>query len=189
MTRISSRWWKSVMVVAGISLAAAITACPPGESRVVIVRAADSLYDFGPERPPLTADDPSFKGPRVPDGTIPRMWIATATLKSHVPVPKDRIIARIRSEGRYSQMGISAGYNYVWRSSRDTSRASRWVTRIIAADTAVQRHDLTRDDRLMEYTHGDPSEPRLVILTVHSMALGLCLDDPTCRPVGHCGYY
>jgi len=40
----------------------------------------------------------------------------------------------------------------------------------------------------MEYSHGDPAEPRLVMKQVHSFALAACLEDRIC-PSGHCGYY
>ena len=174
------------------ALALSILACPSvllqNISSTAVRREAESLYDFGPERPPLRANDPAFKGPVVPDGEIPRMWISTATLKPNVPVPKDRIIARIRSERAYPLLGIAAGENYVWRNSRDARRAKSWVTLVVAADSALARHTLKRDERLMEYTHGEPAEPRLVILQVHSQSLSMCLDDPMCS-TGHCGYY
>lgn len=162
---------------------------PSDTTTTDVVRDAQTLYDFGPERPPLNAEDPYFKGPVVENDGIPRMWISTATLKSEVAMPKTRILARIRSEQAYAPMGIAAGYNYVWRNSRDTSLARHWVTRIVPADSAMPRHVLRRDDRLREYTHGDPKEPRLVILHVHSVALAACLEDALCRPSGHCGYY
>lgn len=162
---------------------------PPGMSTTDVLREAKSLYDYGPERPPVTLNDPDFKGPVVADRTIPPMWISTATLKKGVSVPRSRILARIRSERSYAPMGIVAGYNYIWRNSRDTSVANRWVTQVVPADAKVRGHDLRRDGRLREYTHGDPAEPRLVILHVHSEALGACLEDQLCRPTGHCGYY
>jgi hypothetical protein len=175
------------------TLALALLACAPRLVTDVpdaqVRRDAVSLYDFGPERPPINADDPGFQGPVVPDGQIPRMTIATATLKPNVPVPKDRIIARIRSERAYPPMGIAAGTNYIWRNSRDARRAKDWKTLIVGGDSAMTRHVLQRDARHMPYSHGDPAEPRLVVLHVHSVALGACLDDPMCSPSGHCGYY
>jgi len=161
----------------------------PHMTNAAVLQDAQSLYDYGPERAPLTDVDPGFRGPVVPDDAIPRMWISTATLKPNVGVPKTRIIARIRSEGAHAPMGIAAGYNYIWRNSRDSSVASQWVTIVVSADTTMTRHDLQRDYRFMEYTHNDPAEPKLIILRVHSIALGVCLDDPLCRPTGHCGYY
>jgi len=184
---------RTLVIVAVGMLAFIGAAChprlPSDTSTTDVLRDARTLYDFGPERPPLNAEDPDFKGPVVPNDGIPRMWISTATLKRGVAVPKTRILARIRSERAYPPMGIAAGYNYIWRNSRDTSLAKRWVTRIVPADSAMRRHELRRDDRLREYTHGDPAEPRLVILHVHSVALAACLEDPLCRPAGHCGYY
>ena len=179
-------------LIPGVLILEALACSPrllPDESRSVVLREADSQYDYGIERPPLAGVDSNFRGPRVPDGTIPQMWIATATLKPNVPVPKDRIIARIRSTAAYPPMGITAGYNYVWRSSRDTARANEWVTAVVPTDGGVRSHRLQRDRRLIEYTHGDPAEPRLVILHVRSVSLGVCLDDPVCLPAGHCGYY
>jgi hypothetical protein len=161
----------------------------PEMSTTGVLREAQLLYDYGPERPPVSVNDPDFKGPVVADGRIPRMWISTAVLKKGVPVPRSRILARIRSERAYAPMGIAAGYNYIWRNSRDTSLAKRWVTQVVPVDSKVRRHDLRRDERLREYTHGDPAEPRLVILHVHSEALATCLEDLLCRPTGHCGYY
>jgi hypothetical protein len=161
----------------------------PDYSRSEVLREAETLYDYGPERPPLSGVDPNFPGPHVPDGTIPRMWISTATLKPNVPLPRTRIIARIRSTAPYPQMGITAGYNYIWRSSRDSSVARKWTTAVVSADAGVRSHRLERDGRLIEYTHGDPAEPRLVVLRVASVSLGACLDDPVCLPAGHCGYY
>lgn len=182
-----------LVVLVATVLACGVLACSPrllpDRSRSDVVREAESLYDYGPERPPLAGVDSSFSGPRVPDGTIPQMWISTATLKSSVPVPRTRIIARIRSTAAYPQMGIVAGYNYIWRSSRDTSMARKWITAVVPAAADARSHQLQRDERLIEYTHGEPAEPRLVILRVRSMSLGVCLDDPVCLPSGHCGYY
>ena len=183
---------KLLTAVSTGALALSILACSSAllqnVSSTAVRRDAQSLYDFGPERPPLRNNDPAFKGPVVPDGGIPRMWISTATLKPNVPVPKDRIIARIRSERAYPPMGLAAGVNYIWRNSRDARRAKEWKTLVVPADDQPARHVLTRDTRMMEYTHGDPAEPRLVILQVHSQALAMCLDDPMCS-TGHCGYY
>jgi hypothetical protein len=193
MTGARSQSRRILTTVSAAALTIGVLACwpivLPHMSNAAVLQEAQSLYDFGPERAPLTDVDPAFRGPVVPDGEIPRMWISTATLKANVPVPETRIIARIRSEGAYPRMGIAAGYNYVWRNSRDTSVARRWVTSVVSADSATTRHDLQRDYRFMEYMHGDPTEPRLVILRVHSIALGVCLDDPLCQPAGHCGYY
>lgn len=158
-------------------------------SRASEIRAAQELYDYGKERTPLTVSDRKFEGPYVPDDSIPRMWISSAKLKANVRQPASRIIARIRSERAYPPMGIVAGYNYVWRNSWDERTASRWVTKIIPSDKSVDEHQLMRDARRQEYTHGkSPIEPRLVRIQVHSMAIGLCLDDPICSS-GHCGYY
>ena len=153
-----------------------------------IVREADSLYDFGTERATVMVDDPAFQGPVVDDGRIPHMTIATAKLKVGTPQPAHRIIARIRSDAPYTKMGVQAGYNYVWRNSWSDADTASWLTQIVARDSATA-HDLIRDSRRHEYTHGmSPKEPRLVILKVHSIALALCLDDPMCS-TGHCGYY
>lgn len=160
-----------------------------GATRSSIIQRAESLYTYGPDRPQLMATDSGFPGVHVPDGAIPRMWIATARWKGVGPRPRDRILARIRSEGPYPAMGIAAGYNYVSRNSWDSKSARYWQTQIVARDGSVKAHALMRDRRLIEYTHGDSLEPRLVVLKVGSIALGLCLDDPICRPMGHCGYY
>lgn len=153
-----------------------------------IIRNAESLYDYGEERQTITVDDTAFKGPIVDEGGIPQMTIATATLKPNAQQPPQRLIARIRSQGAYPQVGIQPGYNYVWRNSWDSKAVATWVTRIIPRDSAIA-YDLIRDSRLHEFTKGmSPEEPRLVILKVHSIALALCLDDPMC-PTGHCGYY
>ncbi len=174
------------------TLVVTFLACAPrliqDVSDTQVRRDAVALYDFGPERQPISGDDPGFPGPVVPDGQIPRMTIATATLKPNVPVPKDRIIARIRSERAYPPLGISAGDNYIWRNSRDVSRAKDWVTLVAGGNSAALRHVLRRDGRHRAYSHGDPAEPRLVLLHVHSVALGACLDDPMCS-TGHCGYF
>jgi hypothetical protein len=153
-----------------------------------IVREAQKLYDYGLERPPIAVRDAAFKGPYVPDDSLPRMWIATAKLKGSTR-PPHRIIARIRSERAYPPMGIDSGYNYIWRNSWDSTAAERWVTKIVAGNTRTKQHRLRRDPRRHEYTHGrSPLEPRLVRIKVHSVAIGACLDDPVC-PSGHCGYY
>lgn len=85
-------------------------------------------------------------------------------------------------------MGLQAGDNYIWRSSRDTAAAGSWVTRIVSGDSASTSYILRRDPSRTEYTHGDPFEPRLVRFILRSEALGACLDDPSCA-TGHCGYY
>lgn len=157
-------------------------------SRTAIIRQAESLYAYGTERPQLRGKDPEFPGPVVGDGRIPRMWIATARFKGSGARPKDRIIARIRSEAPYPQMGIAKGYNYVVRNSWDRQAAHAWRTSVVARDMSIETHDLTRDARKIEFTHGEPLEPRLVVLKVHSVGLGVCLDDPVCG-TGHCGYY
>lgn len=154
-----------------------------------IISEARKLYDYGRERPPVSVRDTAYPGPYVSDDAIPRVWIATASLKRGTPQPKTRIIARIRSERAFAPLGLVAGYNYVWRNSWDTTAASRWISRIIPDDRATKPHDLVRDARHHEYTRGMSAlEPRLVRIRVHSTALGLCLDDPIC-PSGHCGYY
>lgn len=158
-------------------------------SRAAIVREAQSLYDYGSERPPIATVDHEFRGPVVDDGTIPRMWIATATLKRGVTRPAHRIVARIRSTGAYPAMGIAQGDNYIWRSTWDTGRDSRATAMIVSVDSSSKPHQLLRDERKIEYSHGaDPAEPRLVLMKVHSVALGACLEDRIC-PSGHCGYY
>jgi hypothetical protein len=154
-----------------------------------IISEARRLYDYGRERPPISVRDTAYKGPYVSDDSIPRVWIATASLKPNTRRPTTRIIARIRSERSFAPLGLVAGYNYVWRNSWDTTTVSRWKTRIVPDDSAARPHDLVRDARNHEYTRGmSPLEPRLVRIKVHSSALGLCLDDPIC-PTGHCGYY
>jgi hypothetical protein len=199
---------RSFSVLAGIALSTALWGChtvgsiaaDTGRTRPVVtmplagsvhqavVREADSLYDFGNEREAITVTDHDFLGPIVDDGTIPRMTIATARLKPNAARPLHRIIARITSQRAYPNMGIQRGYNYVWRSSWFDADSSGWKTLIIPRDSSTSRA-LVRDRRRQEYTHGrSPEEPRLVILKVHSVALGLCLDDPMC-PTGHCGYY
>ena len=153
-----------------------------------VIQAADSLYDYGPERDTITVTDSAFKGPTVDDGTIPHMTIATATLKPNMPQPAHRIIARISSDGPYEPMGIQPGANYVDRNSWSAGDTTTWVTRIVSRDRATTR-TLTRDARRLQYAHDlPPGVPRLVILKVHSIALGLCFDDPGCSS-GHCGYY
>ena len=154
-----------------------------------IIAEARKLYDYGKERPPVAVRDTAYLGPYVSDDSIPRVWIATASLKPGIRRPKTRIIARIRSERAFAPLGLIAGYNYVWRNSWDTAAVARWTTRVVPDDRSAKPHDLVRDARNHEYTRGmSPLEPRLVRIKVHSTALGLCLDDPIC-PTGHCGYY
>ena len=160
----------------------------PATSNAATIAEAESLYMYGSERPQQTLVDRDFPGPVVGDDSLPRMWIATATLKDSTTRPATRIIARIRSERAYPQAGIDSGYNYVWRSSWDTSAASSWQTKIISHDPAKKAHLLTRDPRKKEYSHGNAREPRLLRVKVHSVAFGACFDDPMC-PTGHCGYY
>lgn len=198
-----SSWVRAALVLGGFVLVA--SGCPNSvvhsnddlipiassrdTSSVAIVRQARALYDYGPERAPLTITDRDFQGPHVADGTIPRMWIATAKLKRASPMPGYRIIARIRSERAYRPMGIQAGENYIWRNSWDSTAAGSWQTKIVPGDVSAKQFALTRDPRKIEYTHGDPMEPRLVRVLVASEGLGACLDDPVCQPMGHCGYY
>jgi hypothetical protein len=160
----------------------------PDTARAVIVQQAVTLYDYGEERLPLGVSDPAFPGTHVDDGTIPRMRIATARLKANTPQPSARIIARITSEGDYAPMGIRAGDNYVWRNTWRNADSASWVTRIVPRDPSGRTHDLVRDYRKHEYTHERAEEPRLVLLQVRSVGLGICLDDPVCG-TGHCGYY
>ena len=158
-------------------------------SNAVIVRQAGTLYDFGPERRPIAIRDSGFAGPVVSDTTaVPRMTIATASLKSGVVPPQERILARIHSSGDYAPMGIHAGDNYIARSSSDTTAAAQWVTKVVSANASAMAYQLRRDARSIEYTHGEPREPRLVRITVHSVAIAVCLSDPVCSS-GHCGYW
>ena len=199
----TSSWVRATLLIGCFTIAAsgchssiahsnedlAAIAASTDTSSVSIVRQARSLYDYGPERPPLTITDHGFPGPHVADGTIPRMWIATATLKRSSPIPSYRIVARIRSARAYPPMGIQAGENYIWRSSWDSAAAASWKTKLVPGDVAAMQHALVRDFRKIEYTHGDPLEPRLVRILVASEGLGVCLDDPVCQPMGHCGSY
>jgi hypothetical protein len=212
MRRSRRQWWKLTVVVFGAGIVAGVTGCSPrtdrvdttahpvvsdtshaqppvatDTSRAAIVRAAQAFYDYGRERPPVAGRDKEFRGPHVADGSIPRMWIATASRKASAPPTRDVIVARIRSTADYPQMGLKAGYNYIWRSSSDSASAATWVSRIIPADTAAKSFTLTRDPRHIEFSHGNPKEPRLVRIKVGSEALGVCFDDPVCG--GHCGYY
>lgn len=200
MNRRHARSWRVVSSTL-VFLSAALSGCrlqqgspstgDPGAdtTRTAIVREAQGLYDYGPDRLPIASVDTAFRGPVVADGAIPRMWIATATLKRGVTRPTHRIVARIRSMGAYPPMGIAEGDNYIWRdtwSARDYSR-SRAV--VVSVDSTIKPHALVRDERKIEYSHGaDPAEPRLVLMKVHSVALGACLEDRIC-PSGHCGYY
>jgi hypothetical protein len=162
----------------------------PSTSEAIIAE-AESLYTYARERPQLAVNDSGFPGPYVKDeDSLPRMWIAAATLKDTAHRPAGRIIARIRSERAYPMAGIDSGYNYVWRNTwrTDSATAASWEMKIVSHDTATKAHTLTRDFRKHEYTHGDAREPRLVRVKVHSVAFGACFDDPIC-PTGHCGYY
>jgi len=166
---------------------------PKSQARSVPPRAsiaieADSLYSYGPERPQVSVRDPEFPGPYVADDSLPRMWIASATLKQGMRRPPQRIIARIRSERAYPKAGIDSGYNYVQRSSWEAKEAKSWVTKIVSGSGRLEPYTLTRDRRMREYTHGNAREPRLVRVKVHSVGFGACFDDPIC-PTGHCGYY
>jgi hypothetical protein len=179
---------KTIVVRQPDSIAGA-NASSPDTSRAFAVREAQSLYTYGKERRAIRIKDPSFPGTVVADGKVPNVWIATATLKPGNPAPLHPILARIRSEGSYAPMGLVAGYNYIWRSSADIKTALSWQTKIISADRSAKSHILTRDARKYEYSHGmSAREPRLVLIKVHSVGLGVCLDDPVC-PTRHCGYY
>src|SRR3954465_4717994 len=82
-------------------------------SNAAIIADAESLYAYGPERPQLKVRDAAFPGPYVStEESLPRMWIATATLKDSTHRPPERILARIRSEHAYPKAGIDSGYNY-----------------------------------------------------------------------------
>ena len=154
-----------------------------------ILREARTTYEYGPERPPISIQDTAFPGTVVSDpGTVPRMTIATAKLKPGAQPPAYPVLARIRSSGDYPPMGIHAGDNFIWRSSSDTTMAANWATKLVAGRDSATSYSLHRDTRSIEYTHGDPKEPRLVRITVHSMAIGVCLSDPVCSS-GHCGYW
>jgi hypothetical protein len=158
-------------------------------SSAMLVRRARTLYEYGPERRPIAITDSAFAGPVVPDTTaVPRMTISTATLKPGVTPPPERILARIRSSGDFAPMGIHAGDNYIARSSSDSTSAAQSVTMVVSANLAASPYRLHRDARAIEYTHGDPREPRLVRITVHSFAIAACLSDPVCSS-GHCGYW
>lgn len=157
-------------------------------SRAALLREAESLYVYDrDERKPLTRTDPDFKGPVVEDKALPDVRISTARLKDPRRHPRYRIIARINSSAPYDGLGLGKGFNYVWRNSWDSAQAGTWVTKIIPSDASKPDHVLTRDSRDIPYSHGDAREPRLVRIKVHSVALGLCIDDPRCG--GHCGYY
>ena len=163
----------------------------PNRTTAALVGDAESRYVYGPERPQLATRDSEFKGPYVQtEDSLPRMWISTALLKDSTHRPPERIIARIRSEGAYPRAGIDSGYNYVARSTwrRDSTAAATWTTIIVSHDITRKPYLLTRDTRNQEYTHGDPLEPRLVRVQVHSVGFGACFDDPMCSS-GHCGYY
>ncbi len=153
----------------------------------MILQDASANYAYGPEREPVRITDPQHPGTTTPDGSVPHMTIATAQRRARAPVTTDRILARITSAGDYPNMGIRTGANYIWRDSRDSLTAASWTSKVIPTAPGFAAHTLTRDARLHAYTTGDPTEPRLVWITVHSMLIGVCLDDPKCG--GHCGYY
>lgn len=158
-------------------------------SSVLIVRHAQELYDFGRERPPVEIRDTAFRGPVTDDSMrVPRLSIATATRRPGVVQQPYEIIARIRSDIDYLPMGLHAGDNYIWRKAARTADAKSWVTAIVSERDSTGVYRLRRDPRLLEFTHGAASEPRLVRITVHSWAIAACLSDPVCTS-GHCGYW
>lgn len=174
--------------LAGLSalfLGCSVTAC---EDNREIVEEATSKYDYGVDRNAIDRIDRNLPAPTIPDDTALHMTIATASLKRGVARPASRIIAVIRSNGDYPALGIYAGNNYIWRSSWDRSAAETWENKVVPGNLEKRAHTLTRDPRMHEYTDGPPGVPRLVRVTVRSMAFVVCLDDPMCG-TGHCGHY
>jgi len=157
--------------------------------QVQILKEALSHYNIDKnERPPLAITDSSFPGAAIPESEAPEMTIATMTRDTTTPRPAWRLIARITSRGDYPAMGVYKGTNFIWRSSWNNADSATWVTRVVSTSPGKAAHDLHRDPRTIEYTHGDPSQPRLVKITVHSIAFAVCLDDPMCGS-GHCGAF
>jgi hypothetical protein len=154
-----------------------------------ILAEAATEYDTFAERPPVAIDLPNFRGPHTPGNVdaAPNMTIATMRLKSGHPQPGHRLIARITSAGDYPPFGVYAGMNFIWRNSWNNADTATWVTKVVPTKpSAPPEHVLHRDS--VEYTHGAPTEPRLVKMTVASFAIAACLDDPRCGS-GHCGLW
>jgi hypothetical protein len=157
-------------------------------AQAALVVEAVTEYDIGPERTPLAIRDSLFPGAVTAGDAAPTMTIATLHLKSGHARPGHRLIARIKSNGDYADMGIHTGMNFIWRSSWDSTAAATWVTKVIPTKPAAPEYILHRDARLHEYTSGDPAEPRLVRVTKASFSFAACLEDPMCGS-GHCGYW
>lgn len=148
-----------------------------------------SDYDIDEERAPSEVTIRSFPKPALPEALAPHMTIATMHLKSGRARPAShRLIARITSDGDYPAMGIYTGANFVWRNSWDSTAVATWVTKIVPTKPFMPDYTLTRDPGMHQFTSGDPRQPRLVRITVASVAFAACLDDPMC-PTGHCSYW
>lgn len=149
-------------------------------THTAILEAAGSAYNYDGERPPRDTTIPSFRGRWVANNEIPKMWVATMTLKDTNSRPQRRLQARIRSEGAYPLLGIERGINYVWTNKTDSTF---WVT---PAREGAPDHRIVRDsllDRVAMPNH----QPGLLRVIVNSAAIVFCSDD--CPRAGHCILY
>jgi hypothetical protein len=160
----------------------------PQITQPLIVEAAKD-YDVGPERPATPETDRTFPGPTAPDSAAPTsITIASMTLKPGRPRGPRQLMARITSDKAYPLMGIVEGQNFIWRNTWDSTDVAS-VNTLTPAKAGAPDHVLTRDYRPNRYPAVDrPHRPRLLKLTVNSIAFVACLDDPGCG-TGHCGFY
>jgi hypothetical protein len=131
------------------------------------------------------------KNTGVLKGKEPKMTLAVAQLKGTI-TGSDSIVGVIESNGPYPGLGVDTKLNYIYRRP-PASGGTGWEVWIVPASGATPVQ-LERDG--MEYSTHPKGRPRLVREQfqkglhplVDMIAFGVCIDDPTLCPTGHCGY-
>ena len=123
----------------------------------------------------------------------PTMDIAAATPTGSRMDPE--ILALVTSNKQYSGLGIEKGENYIVRDKHGSTNPADWRVYVVS----MKPFGILRLTAHSEpFSDGDPMEPRIVYWefdssgAVHPLydmvAYAFCFDDPSCQPIGHCGY-
>lgn len=145
-------------------------------------------YDFVNPTGPIPAANPLPDGTGVPANQAPTSLTIERAVPKVSPAPEGKVIlARVHSDKAYQHLGIEEGDNYIWVDRHLPKLLKHWWrTYMVPAKAGSDAKRLKRSDD--EYSHGDPTEPRLVMMIVRGIeSFGACLDDPNCGS-GHCGF-
>jgi hypothetical protein len=191
--RRSRRFARGALVTVALSLwvggcggGLGVFASKPDTAEVLALAAR---YRFVNPRPPVPSIVPLPGGTGVPSADAPTDFTIERAVPITSPAPEGKVIlARVHSNKAYAHMGVADGYNYVWRDQRLPRPFKHWWKTYMVPEKGADPKRLKRGKE--EYSHGDSTEPRLVVMSDRGTGLtafGACLDDPNCGS-GHCGY-